>query len=281
MTRDASIRANWSFRVQPPEEITADDSRKGWDSVAEWWTSRYTPRGDVNREWVIDPALFRLLGDVRDMRILDAGSGTGYLARLLAAKRATVVGVDLSPKLLALAREQETREPLGIEYHEADLADLSRFAAGMFDVVVSNVVMQDVVRYREAFQELYRVLRPGGRLLCSVTHPCFERPIPGSWLREPPDTERIEEWRGLLVDRYYDRVAIWWGPAGKETAVGFHRTMEDYVTALHDAGFLVARMEEPVPSEEALERLYREFADYSRAPLFLIIEAIRPAARIG
>ncbi|HEX9341135.1 MAG TPA: methyltransferase domain-containing protein [Thermoplasmata archaeon] len=278
MSEDENIQASWSFRVQALEDVTEEDSRKGWDSVAEWWISRYTERGDVNREWVIDPALFRLLGDVRGRRILDAGCGTGYLARILAAKGAIVVGVDLSPKLLAAARKQEALEPLGVEYEEADLADLSRFGDGTFDVVVSNVVMQDVLRYREAFRELRRIIRPGGQLLFSVTHPCFERPIPGSWLREPPDTERVEEWRGLLVDRYYDRVAVWWGPAGKETAVGFHRTLEDYVTALHDAGFFVVRMEEPVPSEDALQRMYREFADYSRVPLFLIIEAICLAA---
>jgi hypothetical protein len=58
--------------------------------------------------------------------------------------------------------------------------------------------------------------------------------------------------------------------------VGFHRTLGDYATALHDAGFLITRMEEPTPSVKAVERRYREFADYQRVPLFLIFEAIRP-----
>jgi len=58
--------------------------------------------------------------------------------------------------------------------------------------------------------------------------------------------------------------------------VGFHRTLEDYSSALHDAGFLITRMEEPTPTDDAVERRYREFADYQRVPLFLIIEAIRP-----
>jgi hypothetical protein len=45
---------------------------------------------------------------------------------------------------------------------------------------------------------------------------------------------------------------------------------------MHDAGFLITRMVEPTPSREAVERKYREFADYQRVPLFLIVEAIRP-----
>jgi 2-polyprenyl-3-methyl-5-hydroxy-6-metoxy-1,4-benzoquinol methylase len=280
MSHDEHMTPGWSFRVEPLEGVSDEHSRKGWDAVARWWISRYTPKGDVNREWVIDPALFRLLGDIRGRRVLDAGCGTGYLSRLLAAQGATVVGIDLSSRLLAEARAQEANEPLGVDYYEGNLADLSRFPEGTFDMIVSNVVMGDVVQFRQAFREFHRVLQPSGRLLFSVTHPCFERPVPGSWVREPPDSERVEEWRGLLVDRYYDRVAVWWGPARQESAVGFHRTLEDYVSAVHEAGFWIARMEEPRPTKEAVARRYRDFADYSRVPLFLIVEAIRPAAPI-
>lgn len=110
-----------------------------------------------------------------------------------------------------------------------------------------------------------------------MTHPCFERPVPGTSIREPPDTERIEEWRGVLLDRYFDRVALWWGPPGKPSMVGFHRTLEDYAAALHSAGFLIARMEDPKPTPEAIERMYRQFADYLRVPNFLLVEALRPS----
>ena len=278
MSPRADLGERWSFRVEPLEAITEETSRDSWDAAAGWWTSRYSARGDVNREWVIDPALFRLLADVRGQRILDAGCGSGYLARLLAEKGAHVVGVDHSAKLLDVARREEEAKSLGLEFHDGDLAHLPFLGAGTFDVVVSNVVMQDVVALDGAFRELHRVLRPGGRLLFSVTHPCFERPVPGTWLREPPDSERIEEWRGLLLDRYFDRVALWWAPSGQPPMVGFHRTLEDYASALHNAGFLIARMEEPMPSREAVERRYREFADYQRVPLFLIVEAIRPPA---
>jgi len=277
LSRRRDLAERWSFRIEPLERISEAVSLASWDSAAEWWTSRSSARGDVNREWVIDPALFRLLGDVRGRRVLDAGCGSGYLARLLAAKGAEVVAVDHSPKLLEIARCEETEEPLGVKYLEADLGRLSLLADAAFDIIVSNVVLQDVVAFDRAFTEFHRVLRPGGRLLFSVTHPCFERPVPGMWIREPPDTERIEEWRGLLLDRYYDRVALWWGPSGQPPMVGFHRTLEDYATALGAAGFLIARMEEPRPSGEAIKRMHRQFADYLRVPNFLIVEALRPA----
>ena len=276
MSPRPDLGERWSFRVEPLESVTEETSRTSWDAAAGWWTSRYSARGDVNRECVIDPALFRLLGDVRGQRILDAGCGSGYLSRILAKKGGRVVGVDHSQKLLEVARRVEKEDPLGVRFHEADLAHLSLPGEGTFDVIVSNVVLQDVVALGEAIRQLYQVLRPGGRLLFSITHPCFERPVPGTWLREPADSERVEEWRGLLLDRYFDRVALWSAPSGQQPMVGFHRTLEDYSCALHDAGFLITRMEEPTPTDDAVERRYREFADYQRVPLFLIIEAIRP-----
>ena len=277
MSPAREIQERWSLRVEPVEKVTERVSRESWDASGTWWAGRYGVHGDVNREWVIDPALFRLLGDIGGRRVLDAGSGTGYLSRLLADRGAKVAGVDHSARLLAVARRQESLDPRGIEYSKGDLARLAQFGDDTFDLIVSNVVLQDVVRYQEAFREFHRILRRGGRLLFSITHPCFERPLPGRWIREPPDSDRVEEWKGLLVDRYYDRVAIWWGPARKPQAVGFHRTLEDYASALYDAGFLIARIEEPTPSAEALERKHREFADYLRVPLFLIVEAIRPS----
>jgi SAM-dependent methyltransferase len=276
LSRRRDLAERWSFRIEPIERITEAVSRASWDASAGWWTSRYSERGDPNREWVIDPALFRLLGDVKGQSILDAGCGSGYLARLLAAKGAKVVGVDHSARLLEVARRKERQEPLGLQFHKMDLARLSPLASDAFDIVVSNVVMQDVVAFDKAFREFSRILRPGGRLVFSVTHPCFERPVPGMWVREPPDTERIEEWRGVLLDWYYDRVALWWGPQGQPAMVGFHRTLEDYAGALRAAGLLIARIEEPKPVPEAIERMHRQFADYLRVPNFLIVEAVRP-----
>lgn len=271
-----SIPAFWSFRVGPADRVTDRAIRRSWDRLAEWWVSRYGPRGDVNREWIIDPVLLSFLGDIGGQRVLDAGCGGGYLARILARRGAQVDGVDVSAKLLARAQVEEERESIGVRYHRADLADLSLFRDRTFDAAVSNVVLQDVRRYRAAIREIFRVLKPGGRFLFSLTHPAFEAPVPGTWAREPEDSERIEDRKFLKVDRYFDRVATYWAPPGKSLLPSFHRPLRDYFEALADAGFVVARYEEPTASKKALERNYRAFADLLRVPLFVVVEAIRP-----
>lgn len=275
MSSDAAVPPRWELHTLPHDAVGDEEIRRSWDDVAEWWLERYSPRGDLNREWVIDPVLLAYLGDVTEADVLDAGCGTGYLARMLAQRGARVVGVDLSRGLLSRAEKEETENPLGVTYHQGNLADLSFLQSGTFDAVVSNVVLQDVRRYAEAIAEFFRVLRPAGRLVFSLVHPAFDRP-PGRWLREPEDSERVEEWRGLLVRGYFRRQAVSWAPRGKPGAYGFHRPLRDYFEALHHAGFLVRRLEEPLPGEEALEKHYRAMVDFWEAPNFVIIEALRP-----
>src|SRR5690349_16229375 len=78
--------------------------------------------GDLTRQYLLNPAIFALLGDVRDKSILDAGCGQGYLCRLLARKGARVTGVEPSEAFSRYALRREESEQLGIRYVQADLS---------------------------------------------------------------------------------------------------------------------------------------------------------------
>src|SRR5258708_11557652 len=95
-----------------------------WDEAAEWWAGHL--KEDKNRRLQVFPVVLRLLGEVPGVRVLDAGCGEGSFARLLADAGANVTGVDFS-RLLDAALEEERRQPRGIHYIEADLADLQMF----------------------------------------------------------------------------------------------------------------------------------------------------------
>src|SRR2546427_235107 len=176
MSPSDEIPLRWTTRVGPTSRVSDATVRKGWDDVAGWWVERYTEKGDINREWVIDPALLAIVGDVRGQRIF------------------------------------------------------------------------------------------------SITHPAFDIP-PAHWVREPPDSDRAEERPFIAVDRYFDRVALYWGPSGQPELVGFHRPLRDFTEGLRQAGFVIVRLEEPRPLPEAIRRRYRQFADQLRIPNFLMIEA--------
>ncbi len=275
---DVAVRGGPGAVVEPHRTVRPRLRRRRagrMDDVSGWWVRRYTERGDINREWVIDPVLLAWVGDVRGLQVLDAGCGGGYLSRILAKRGANVVGVNVLPKLIAEARASEMRDTLGIRFVRGNLAKLAGLRDESFDLVVSNVALLDVRRMPEAVREVWRVLRPAGRFVFGTTHPAFEVP-PGQWVRVPPDTERPEEPEFFAVDRYLDRVAVYWVPRGEPEVVSFHRRLREFSKALYDAGFVVLRLEEPTPRPEALRRHYRQFADQLRVPNFLIVEARRP-----
>jgi 2-polyprenyl-3-methyl-5-hydroxy-6-metoxy-1,4-benzoquinol methylase len=108
-------------------------------------------------------AFLEFIGDLRGRRVLDAGCGEGYNTRILARPGARMTGVDLSERMIALARDEERREPLGIEYTPTSYTDLGMFADASFDAVVSFMALMDGPRFDLAMREAFRVPGLSGR----------------------------------------------------------------------------------------------------------------------
>ena len=109
------------------------------------------------------------------MRVLDIGTGTGVVARALAARGADVLGLDPAPGQIAAARRLAAEAGLGVRFKEG-LAERSGQAAGSFDLVVAAQCWHWFDRGLAAAEAL-RVLKPGGALL--ICHHDW-LPLPGS-----------------------------------------------------------------------------------------------------
>lgn len=108
---------------------------------------------------------------------LDVGTGTGDLALELARHGARrVVGADMVPAMVALARAKATqRGATGIRFLIGDALDLP-FPDQTFDCLTSGFLVRNVADPALAFAEMYRVLKPGGRVVC------LETSRPRAWL---------------------------------------------------------------------------------------------------
>lgn len=118
--------------------------------------------------WYERPAMVGLAGDVAGRHVLDAGCGSGPLAAALRDKGAIVSGFDLSPGMLALARERLGDET---DLRVADLGEPLPYDDDSFDVVVCSLALHYLKDWVTPLIELRRVLCPGGRLVVSVPHP--------------------------------------------------------------------------------------------------------------
>jgi SAM-dependent methyltransferase len=103
-------------------------------------------------------------------RVLDVACGTGVAALTAARMGARVTGLDLTPELLARARENAQLAELEVEWHEGDVEQLP-FGDVAFDVVLSQYGHIFAPRPEVAVSEMLRVLRPGGTIAFSTWPP--------------------------------------------------------------------------------------------------------------
>src|SRR5438128_1552764 len=113
----------------------------------------------------------RVIADIAPVlsegKVLDAGTGPGTLAREIARRQPQlqVYGIDLSEDMIRLARAHAKREQLEERVH-FDVGNVAHlpYPDHSFDLVVSTISMHHWYELEQPLRDLYRVLRPGGRL---------------------------------------------------------------------------------------------------------------------
>jgi len=236
----------------------ADDGSRSWNEAADDWVA-HADTNDYRLHFLM-PRMLALLGDVRGRRVLDLGCGEGGYARELASRGATVVAVDGSERLVEVARRRAEAAGLAVEHHSRNANALDGLADGDFDLVLAAMSLMDVEDYPGAIREAHRVLRPGGALVMSITHPCFT-PHGAHWLPT-----------GYVVDRYFDRRA----EPERITArfrvpvLRRHQPLEDFIAAPLAAGFTLRALLEPQATEADVARSAR-FEHLTRIPYFMFL----------
>lgn len=149
-------KSEWTVPVGP--EVIAMARRGEWQIVL-------TPTKAVPRTWFPQ--------DLNGVRLLCLASGGGQQGPILAAAGATVTVFDNSPRQLAQDRKVAKREGLTIDTEQGDMADLSRFEDGSFDLIVHPVSNVFVPAVRPVWNEAFRVLRSGGEMLAGFCNPAM------------------------------------------------------------------------------------------------------------
>lgn len=115
----------------------------------------------------------RVLGNIKAKAVLDLACGDGYYTRLIKQQGAApVVGVDISEKMIAKAKQIELAAPLDIEYRTGDVTRLDLI--GQFDVVIGVFLFPYAATKQiltAMFQTIYDNLKPTGRLVALTTDP--------------------------------------------------------------------------------------------------------------
>jgi SAM-dependent methyltransferase/ADP-ribose pyrophosphatase YjhB (NUDIX family) len=259
-------------RVRPEAEGAAEvDVRAAWNAIARSYQARHKISTDIVHygPGVPSEEELGLVGDVQGKRVLEIGCGGGQCTIAFARRGALAVGKDLSDEQVAFARELAASEGVEARFYQGSVEDLSEFPDASQDVVFSAHGLSYVADIAACFAEAYRVLKPGGVFVFSGDHPL------ANVLSEdgPP-------W---VVERgYWDAEQVWrWEPdEPKPLMRSYYRPLGETFQHLVDAGFMVERILEPRPIDDAKRSGFPELPPDERdklVPSTVIFKARKPA----
>ena len=212
------------------------------------------------------PYIMGLIGDVGGKSVLDAGCGGGFYSLLLGEKGAKVLGIDGSEEMIKIAKKKASRRMLDARFEIGEITDL-RIKDGMFDLVLSTLVLMEVKDLDKAVSELVRVTRKGGDIVISVQHPTLTA---GDWERESGQ-KLFRKLDDYFTEKELEEV---WEDERKEQVSFnyYHRSLQAYTQPFLEKGCVLTHLFEPHPHEVYKTLNPREYEDTKRIPHFIIFK---------
>ena len=250
-------------------------TNSSWGKVAGWYDTMLEKNIDTYQMQVILPNLMRVLDLKKGEKVIDIACGQGFFTRACAEAGALPTGADISPELIALAREQSPKE---ISFYATPATELGFAKDGSYDTALIVLAIQNIEQMDAAFAEAARVLMGEGRMILVINHPAFRVLKHSSWGFDEATQSQYRR-----VDRYLsgEKVLVDMHPGKKdgEQTVSYHRSLQDISKSLRKNGFAITRLEEWI-SHRVSEKGPRQNAEDTarkEIPLFMMIEVMKVA----
>jgi ubiquinone/menaquinone biosynthesis C-methylase UbiE len=152
------------FMVSLEKEV-----KKTYDRIASRYDEKRKSEKLIYNEYNEMPATLSLLRKIKGKKILDLGCGTGIYAKILRRRGAVVSGIDISPKMIELAK-QNLKGVRGADFKVGTVYKLP-YKSGTFDIVLASLVVHYFTNMDKAFREIKRVLKKNGVFIFSTDNP--------------------------------------------------------------------------------------------------------------
>lgn len=227
---------------------------EAYEKLAESF-SRLAPSKAENA-YIEQPAMRKAVGDVKGLKIFEVGCGPGILAEYLVHEGAKVVGFDVSPKMIELAKK---RNPKNATFFVADGAKplpLDNTHNEQFDMVVASLAIDYIKDWSTPLSEIHRLLKSKGKFIFTIQHPL------GSWNWYKPEcafgVQYVEAtWKG-----FNDEPVI---------MPDYYRSFEEVINPLVKAGFKILNVEDlkPIDALRTLDPF--KFGKFSKLASFMCV----------
>ncbi len=244
----------------------------GWDSAESWYSGCVGEKGHYYHQAVVLPNALRLLDLNKTSSLLDLGCGQGVLARHI-PKEIDYVGIDLSEKLIAQAKQSSRRTKAA--FFTADASQSLPLEKTDFDRACFLLSLQNMENPERAIATASRHLQQSGKLLLVLNHPCFRIPRQSGWGIDEHAKLQYRRVNGYMTPM---QIPLQIHP-GKGDAAGvtisYHHPLSSYMGWLQKYGFAAYALEEwcsDKKSEGAKARM--ENRARREIPLFLALAAL-------
>jgi len=261
--------------AKPIKSLRTSGQRKQtlWDQASRWYDSLVGMSGSDYHQTIVMPGVLKLLELKPGRRVLDLACGQGVFSRFLLEKKINPEGLDSSEELLRMARSRSIKL---IPYHLGNAGDAKVLNGQEFDGIACLLAVQNIENIEPVFQNVARWLKPKGKFVMVLTHPCFRIPRQTHWGWD--EDKKIEYRR---VDRYANemKIPILTPPFVDKVnyTMTYHRPLQNYFSALLKAGLYVDCLEEWMSNKESAsgKRSRGENRARKEVPLFMAIRAVR------
>ncbi|QJW48490.1 class I SAM-dependent methyltransferase [bacterium BFN5] len=199
-----------------------------------------------------------MLPCVNGKKVLDAGCAAGWYSQWLLEHGATVTALDFSPRMIEMTKKRVGNKA---DVIQADLNNpLSFLADSSLDIILSSLTLHYLKDWTGIMSEFYRTLKQSGYMVISVHHPFM-------------DFTEFKCHNYFATELLQDE---WATPDGKVPVQFYRRPLHEIISSVLNAGFLIEKLLEPMPTEKFLELQPRIYELLTKNPHFLFLKARKP-----
>jgi 2-polyprenyl-3-methyl-5-hydroxy-6-metoxy-1,4-benzoquinol methylase len=214
------------------KDYTDEEVAAYYNSLADRLYKNRTEGDKLFNDYIEMPATLKLVGQIKKgQKILDIGCGIGKYSKLFATAGAAVTAIDVSEKMIELAKDNCKGLEITFIHASFDEANLGE----SFDVILGSFMIgyfSDLVRF---FAKIHSLLNSSGRVIISMIHPIRLNSIKHDC--------RSYEMERYFNGGFYNAVIV----QNEPTIPQRKRTISEVIEAAFEGGLVVERLLEPVP----------------------------------
>jgi ubiquinone/menaquinone biosynthesis C-methylase UbiE len=241
-----------------------------WQRVAKPY-GNWVQREDSLQQELVYPGALRLLSPKKGQKYLDVACGEGSFTQLIAKAGAEVVGVDLSAKLVEMAKKRHVDRAT---FRVGNAKECARyFEQNAFAGATCILALQNIDDIFPVFADVARVIQGGGVFICVLNHPMFRTPRMTSWGFDEGKKMQYRRIDGYFTAHEIPIVANPSKGQGSAVTYSYHRPFAQYVAAAKAAGLVLVDAEEWVSprSSDSGPRAKAENRSRAEIPLFMAL----------